>query len=250
MRMKLRCNALLTVVLAAMYFLSILSVLTGDLSVFIRDNGSKIIVEGSLNDFPLFNGPYLDSMYQNFNIVHFRETQPVFDKSWIDLDHEKFINVTSSFTDEVKTFDAVLRFSYLIDIFLSRLNTSIPLFLYYSAEFGTIDQPERFTNNGSFSEFLHLIKIGYIYPITSSTWSAAALKDHDVSPFVIPYGVNTSLYKPIERRKEIRLGLKIPESAFVFLTIGKYRLYPHTYQTKLMEYFFLTYIVVYYHTSL
>ena len=189
------------------------------------DTEISILVEGWtkwLTSYSLVNRNQLSHLHKYFAKTYYKEQKP-FLPSWLELKPLASLNETVVDRQALRKgqYDAVYRIQFPIDITTGK--DSVPTFLFYTAEYQAIEDPNRYTVYDSFQRLITKCKDREIYPVTPSQWSAQALHRHGIESIVVPHGVDLSLFYPRPRVADIRNGLGISdEDAFVFLNIGNF----------------------------
>lgn len=200
----------------------------------------SILIQGWLkypHSYCIVNVYQILSLVKNNDVkLYFQEVEP-YKEDWVAYDDLTDILVTKKeqeILDSITRYDkdknihidVVYRISYPYNI-SSFTNNDLkfmektPVIMFYTSEYETFKE-DFYTDHdkSSCKEFITKCFSRDILPITPSNWSANALKQFKYDPLVIPHGVDTSKYYPLQDKNSFRENLSIPKNAFVFLNIG------------------------------
>jgi glycosyltransferase involved in cell wall biosynthesis len=159
------------------------------------------------------------------NIDKYRENWETIDLNLLVSPTEKSILENLKEYDKDIEYDIIYRISFPLNISIGLLSPCTSIVLFYTCEFGFIEDG-NFCNgskSSSFLDFLDKCKNRQILPITPSNWSSLPLKKENYEPLVISHGVDVTKYYPIKDSNylsEIRKRYNISKDSFVFLNIG------------------------------
>lgn len=162
--------------------------------------------------------------------VYFKEV-PAFREDWprrqiqdfiLDESDQKNLDEKVLPYDPKVNYDLVFRISYPFDLSNSQINLKtmehIPILLFYTSEFKSFKDSDFIY--GNFKTFVDDCITGKILPVTPSNWSAEVLVKKGFQPLVIPHGVDTAKFYPMNETAAFRKELGIPVDAFVFLNVS------------------------------